>query len=288
MAMHLDFVVPGFSKCGTTSLCDMLAGHPDIFMPENKEPNFFAFPNLWGNWEWYESLFAPGAGKRLWGEGSTFYSAASEEQRVRERMLSRFPDVRLIFIARDPLARIESSYREFHNSGTRYAVAAPYSFMEAFRALPNLIEDTRYWSRLENYREHMPDDHIHVVFFEDLIRDARTALAGCFEFLGADPKAAPTELRQLNAGQTKYYDTRLMRWLRLHPVLGQPLSRMTLEQQDKYAIPLGLRRRFGNRPLLAGEPEARAHVMQMLGEECRQLLAWCGKPVDFWPSMTEG
>jgi len=287
MAMHLDFVVPGFSKCGTTTLCDMLAVHPDIFMPENKEPNFFVFPNLWGNWDWYESLFAPGAGKRLWGEGSTFYSAASDEVKVRERMLSRFPDVRLIFIARDPLARIESSYREFHNSGSRYAVAAPYSFMEAFQALPNLIEDTRYWSRLENYRRHMPDDHIHVVFFEDLVSAPQATLAGCFEFLEVSPDIAPATLRQLNSGETKYYDTRLMRWLRLHPRWGKPLSRHVLEVQDKYAIPLGLRRRFGDRPLLAAQPEARAYALEMLGEECRQLLAWCGKPADFWPSLAK-
>jgi hypothetical protein len=79
-----------------------------------------------------------------------------------------------------------------------------------------------------------------------------------------------------------------MRWLRLHPRWGKPLSRMTLEEQDKYAVPLSFRRRFGNRPLLAREPEARAYVIKTLGEECRQLLAWCGKPADFWPSMTEG
>jgi hypothetical protein len=164
-------------------------------------------------------------------------------------------------------------------------VAAPYSIMEAFRVLPNLIEDTRYWSRLENYRQHMPEDHIHVVFFEDLLRDPQGAIASCFEFLGVRPDAAPATLRRLNPGETKYYDTRPLRWLRLHPTLGRPLSRFTLDQQDKYAIPLGLRRRFGKRSLLAAEPEARAYAIDQLGEDCRKLLAWCGKPANFWPSL---
>ncbi len=40
-----DFFIVGHQKCGTTALYEMLRGHPQIFMPDVKEPRFFA-PDL--------------------------------------------------------------------------------------------------------------------------------------------------------------------------------------------------------------------------------------------------
>ncbi len=37
-----DFFIVGHAKCGTTALYEMLRGHPQIFMPELKEPAYFA------------------------------------------------------------------------------------------------------------------------------------------------------------------------------------------------------------------------------------------------------
>src|SRR2546430_16495977 len=37
-----DFFIVGHAKSGTTALYEMLRGHPQIFMPELKEPWFFA------------------------------------------------------------------------------------------------------------------------------------------------------------------------------------------------------------------------------------------------------
>ena len=37
-----DFFLAGHPKCGTTALYEMLRAHPQIFMPEVKEPRYFA------------------------------------------------------------------------------------------------------------------------------------------------------------------------------------------------------------------------------------------------------
>ncbi len=37
-----DFFIVGHPKCGTTALYEMLRRHPQIFMPDIKEPWFFA------------------------------------------------------------------------------------------------------------------------------------------------------------------------------------------------------------------------------------------------------
>ena len=40
-----DFFIVGHAKCGTTALYDMLRQHPRIYMPDHKEPWFFARSN---------------------------------------------------------------------------------------------------------------------------------------------------------------------------------------------------------------------------------------------------
>ncbi len=37
-----DFFIVGHAKCGTTALYEMLRTHPQIYMPELKEPAYFA------------------------------------------------------------------------------------------------------------------------------------------------------------------------------------------------------------------------------------------------------
>ena len=137
--MRVDFLVPGFSKCGTTSLCSHLAKHPEVFIPEAKEPCFFAY-NFEKGWQWYETFFKDAGAARIFGEGSTFYTAAEFEARTCERLFRHFPDVRLIFVARDPIARIESSYREHHHSGHKYGIDVPPSLGQALRKFRNIIQ----------------------------------------------------------------------------------------------------------------------------------------------------
>jgi hypothetical protein len=51
-----DFFIVGHAKCGTTALCEALRRHPQVFMPELREPWYFARSNplgrdlvkLWG------------------------------------------------------------------------------------------------------------------------------------------------------------------------------------------------------------------------------------------------
>src|SRR4051794_32348601 len=37
-----DFFIVGHAKCGTTALYEMLRTHPQVFMPDLKEPAYFA------------------------------------------------------------------------------------------------------------------------------------------------------------------------------------------------------------------------------------------------------
>ncbi len=72
-----NFLVIGAMKCATTSLCDIFAQHPQMFVCTPKEPEFFCDDKVFARgWPWYESLFTAGTNKLAVGEGSTSYTKA--------------------------------------------------------------------------------------------------------------------------------------------------------------------------------------------------------------------
>ena len=61
-----DFFIVGAPKCGTTALYTYLRPHPDIFMPDLKELNFFCtdlVPSVIPDMLTYLALFATSSGR---------------------------------------------------------------------------------------------------------------------------------------------------------------------------------------------------------------------------------
>src|ERR1700726_956517 len=104
-----DFYIVGSAKSGTTALYEMLRRHPQIFMPDSKEPWFFATelqehtpPRPEGTprtLEEYRAWFNGAQPGQLIGEASVLYlwsrTAARAIAEVR-------PDARIIAILREP------------------------------------------------------------------------------------------------------------------------------------------------------------------------------------------
>lgn len=277
--MKLDFAIPGFSKCGTTTLCSLLAEHDDIFIPEVKEPNFFTWKYDQG-WDWIQTHFNLASEHQLWGDGSTSYSAAGSAELACQRILKDFPATRFIFIARNPVHRLESSFREFHHSGYQYGLEVPDDINEALQSLPNMIADSRYWSLINVYRDRVPDDRILVLFLEDFKKDPAGELRKCFTFLGVDPDVRIRGLeRRLNSGSTKYTDTNAMRVMRAinssTPVCRWSATNAKRNGRRDSAYGSPSRYRSSGRP-------SHARLIEALGDEINNFLKFYGKPEEFW------
>ena len=280
----LHFLVPGFSKCGTTTLRSLLAEHPGLYVPRG-EAWFFSRPGK-RQWRRYANLFSQAPRGALLGEGSGSYASIRDEEKVRARMIRAYPDIKLIFVARDPFDRIDSSFREFHNSGHRFSVKSPWDLEEALDRIPQLIQDTHYEARIQNFRHHVDPEQILVVFLEDLAADQSAVLRRCFEFLGVDPQAwKPRDRRRLNRGSLKLYDTKQMRELRervFHPAMYAALEALPLDISDPLLEKLGLRKRFGEGHL-HWTASARDRVLDVIEAGTRDFLRIYGKDADFWP-----
>ncbi len=279
--MQVDFIVPGYSKCGSTTLCALLDRHPQIHMGRTKECNYFSYNFEYGA-NWYEDVFAERAPGQIVGDGSVGYATGEFAAVAAERILAHSPDVRLIFIARDPIRRLVSSYKEMHDSGWKFGVAADMDIAKTLQSLPNMIEDTRYWSLLDTFRDHFADDRLHFVFLDDLERDPASVLRGCLEFLGVDPDfPVPNVEERLNSASEKRYDSPLMRYIHRTPRLGRRWDMLPSSFRIWLENTFRLRRTF--RGPVVWPPETLSNVKATLAEESRSFLEHTGRPVSKWP-----
>ncbi len=278
--IKIDFLVPGFSKCGTTTLCVLLAQHPEIYIPELKELWYFSSENFPAQQADYIQHFSPALPGQLLGEGSVSYSDHRTEDISIARIRENNPDCRFIFIARHPLRRIESSYREMHHSGVKFGLNAPYGLAQNLERFPQMIEDSLFFARISKYVNAFGAASIAVVFLEDLQRDPQREMARCFSHLGVDSRFRVDRDLRLNEGSNKYYDTRILRYFRTRNWSGLRLARLDPEQQDRLLRPLRLRRAF--RKPIEWDPRSLAMVRERVLPDARKFLEAWGKPPDFW------
>ena len=176
------FILVGAMKCGTTSLHQYLGAHPEICVSDPKEPNFFLGRNEKGL-DWYRQCFDEDA--REYGEASTNYTKYPTFRGVPERMHDLLPEVKLLYLVRDPIERALSHYA--HN---RAAGREAQSVDDAFRPVEesHYLQTSRYHAQISRYLDHYPRERLLVVESERLRADRRAVLRTIFEFLEVAPE----------------------------------------------------------------------------------------------------
>lgn len=98
-----NFLIVGAAKSGTTSLYEYLRQHPQIFMPEQKEPSFFAAAEAGGlnDIHSYQELFHDVTDETAIGEASVAYLAdTNAAQKIHD---SLGPDTKIVVLLRNPV-----------------------------------------------------------------------------------------------------------------------------------------------------------------------------------------
>lgn len=208
-------IIAGTMRGGTTSLFNYLAGHPQVAPSLVKEVHYFDLHFGRGP-DWYRRQFTARHGSAAAGlEASPYYMC---EPRVPARVRALVPDVKLVFLLRDPVARAFSHYRKNRRDGRE-----PLDFRAALDAEderlageePRMLDDPAYVSRLHQYysyagrgryaeqllrwRAHFPAAQMLAIDAGDLYTDPRRTLARVVEFLGLDPWE-PAAVEAYNVG----------------------------------------------------------------------------------------
>ena len=195
------FIIAGAPRSGTTWLYELLDRHPDIYMakPVRPEPKFFLVDELYerGIQYYFDTWFKDADGHAAAGEKSTNYL---ENPVVAERMHTHLPDVRLIFILREPAHRAYSNWLWSRMNGmeTEDFETALAGEEERERTLPAKLRYARphaYFSRglyaamLRPYYDRFPREQILCVKFDDIIRKPGDLAARLHRFVSVAPRA---------------------------------------------------------------------------------------------------
>jgi hypothetical protein len=177
-----NFLVIGVMKGGTTSLHEYLSKHPDIFMTDKKEINFFIDPHWSNGIEWYSNFFDESGKYLLRGESSPSYSKAHRHKLVVSRIKEVLPEVKLIYIVRNPIDRILSHYIEAIEGG--YAPDQDINEFIFNDPEQHYILTSRYGYQLAAYLKEFSLENIIVISSEDLLKHRLGTMNKIFEFLG--------------------------------------------------------------------------------------------------------
>ncbi|MDY6989012.1 MAG: sulfotransferase [Thermodesulfobacteriota bacterium] len=277
---HLpNLIVIGAMKCATTSLHYYLGLHPEIFMSQEKELNFFIRE---GNWhkglKWYRSNFVGDA--KIYGESSPNYANYPFSQGVPERIHTLVPEAKLIYIVRDPIDRIISHYVH------QYAVGREHRpLSEALAGLddnPYLCR-SKYAMQLEQYFEYVPEGHVLMIAQEELYRQREETLKRVFRFLEVDDsfhceafshiKHASRGKRRRRPGATslEYLSEDILE--RLPPSTGQNLGHL-LHLSFSHKI---------ERPVL--EEHVKQGLIDALEDDVHRFRQWTGLHFESWQDL---
>jgi hypothetical protein len=211
-----NFFIVGTVKGGTTSLYFYLRQHPQVFMPDVKEPAYFrSFKPDVDSLAAYKKLFEGAAGEKAIGEASTAYLYAEESPAL---IKAAVPDAKIIISLRNPAEMAYSLWRYISRIGKR---GEHLPFEAALEAEDQRMKDPEFQKRetwpsqfyyfhrglyhdqVKRYIDTFGRGNVKILIFEEFVKDPLKICREVFEFLGVDPDFRPN-LKKKNAGNIRH------------------------------------------------------------------------------------
>jgi Sulfotransferase domain len=211
-----DFFIVGSAKSGTTALYSMLRRHPQIFMPDSKEPWFFASelhegtpPRPEGTprtLEEYRAWFDGARPGQRVGEGSVLYLWS---RTAAAAIAAACPDARIIAILREPAELLRSLHLQFVETYIETELDFRKALeLEAERREGRCLPRNAYWPRALLYSDHVryveqlrrfddvfPSDQMLVLIYDDFRDDNEGTVRQVLRFLDVSDDIALEPMR---------------------------------------------------------------------------------------------
>lgn len=211
MSRRPNFFIVGAPKCGTTALATYLREHPQIFMPQQKEPHYFAedypiFREVWTEQQYLRLFRSADSSHLAVGEASVWYLYS---EHALPRIKTFAPDARIVVQVRNPVDLVYS----YHSQALRALNEDVSDFWTAWQLQPErragrFIPPTCRMPHLLQYDAHgqlgtqlhrllsiFPAEQVHVALFDDLVADSRSVYRNALDFLGVPDDGRTTYAR---------------------------------------------------------------------------------------------
>jgi hypothetical protein len=198
-ARRPDFIIGGAPRAGTNFLCAALDRHPRVFIPKPfmPEPKVFLMPLAAGETYAgrYATLFARAPEGRVLGEKTANYL---EDPEACERLHAHLPEVRLIFLLREPVSRAYSNWLWSTKNGLETLPFEEAIRLEGTRPDPLLhrpwarpfcyLGRSRYDLLARPWLEAFGRERVAFYLYERLVTDPEPVLQAVQVFIGVPPR----------------------------------------------------------------------------------------------------
>lgn len=284
-----NFMIVGAPKAGTTSLCHYLSEHPQVFMSDPKEVNFFSKEEIEGqdlyykafharNLAEYEDVFAGVTDEKAIGEGSVsylFYPKTS--QKIKDVL----PNVKIIILLREPVSRGFSHYLMDYRLGF---VKLPFDEIVYQKSnhknnalyFQQYVELGLYYKQVKRYLDCFDRKQVKIYLQEDLRQDIRGVIGDLYDFLELDGSFIPDIDKQHNVFS-------MPRGRLIHRLYASPLVRSTVSKIFSDTTKEIIRNAFFERckkPTL--EEKVKNHLVDFYKNDIEQLECLIGRDLRYW------
>ena len=194
--MEPNFFIAGAPKSGTTNMSYYLMQHPQVFMPENLEPWFFARLDIPQNYEReiisdekkYLNLFKNAKNCKVVGESSPVYLYCPHSAL---EIKNRFPNSKLIISLRNP---IEIAYSEYfslkfmgfdqNRSFDELLDSSEEQLTRNEFHIDSLLEAGFYSKHIKRFQKIFSKNQIKIIIFEEYVKNTVPTINSILSFLG--------------------------------------------------------------------------------------------------------
>jgi len=208
-----DFIIIGAGKSGTTSLYYQLKQHPEVFIPEVKETNFFAlqgekllsveedpdemnyYPWSITEWDAYVKLFSKARSGQIKGEVSPMYLY---HPNTIQNIKTYAPSVKIIAILRQPAERLYSRFQHLARDNRKPTENFEDALIEGniWWQRNDLVQEGFFFKHLSKFYASFDPKQIKVFLYDDLKENPLKVIQSIYNFIGVEDSFQP-ELKTL-------------------------------------------------------------------------------------------
>lgn len=220
--IKVSFVVVGAQKSGTTALYYFLNQHPKLSLSKKKETDFFSTEKYWTNGEnygTYKKCFRAHFKKVKYGEASPSYMLNHEI--VAPRIAKYNPNMKLIFILKNPIERVFSQYKmhvKRYNLDLSFRQCLDIAMNQqqenitldpgnqvtlngSKKTIETYIEFGHYIEQIRSFQKYFGDNQMLVLLTEDLLNDHEKTMNKIYKFLDISSVDTKRKIIHSNEGE---------------------------------------------------------------------------------------
>jgi len=246
-----DVIIIGAMKSATSTLAAQLGAQSGVFLTNPKEPNYFSDDDIYAKGAaWYGGLFAQAHADDIRVEASTHYTKLPTYPATVARLKATGLTPKLIYITRDPVARLISHYIHEWTQGVMTC-----SLEEALQRHPELVDYSLYGKQMTPWVAAFGADAILRLTMEEMMEDPHSVLARVGDFIGRKDLAWRDDLGRMNVSSER---------IKRFPMHGLLFDNPVAQTLRRTLVPKALRDRLKAKRQMPVRPELSASARAAL------------------------